>query len=55
MFYMFLLEQDNTKKIYIDKEFANLDPDIKLDMRNNRNYKIESIKDSAVYRKETQG
>ena len=48
MFYVSLLEQDITKK---EREF--LMPEFKLD--NNKDCKLEAIRDSAVYTKKADG
>lgn len=52
---MSLLEQDTTKRGQIDEKLANLDFDQELDAGNNKEYKIESIRNSIVYTKEAQG
>lgn len=46
VFYISLLKHDTTKKRQIDDKFANLE--LELDTGDNKEYKVESIKDSAV-------
>lgn len=48
---MFLLEQEITKRRRIYKKFANLDLDLELDIENDKEYKVESIKNSVIYTK----
>ena len=47
---MSLLEQDTTTKKRINKLF--LEPEPEFDAGNNKKYKVEAIKDSAIYAKE---
>ena len=47
VFYVSLLEQDTTRKRWVDDENA-----AELDVDNDKEYKIEVIQDSAVYVKE---
>lgn len=51
---MSLLEQDTTRKGQINKELANFEPDSELDIRNDKDYEVESIRNSAVFAKEAQ-
>lgn len=51
---MSLLKQDITRRGQIDKEFINLDPNQELDLRNNKEYEVKSIKDSVVHTKKAQ-
>lgn len=46
---MSLLEQDTTRRGQINKELTNLNLDPELDIENNKKYKVENIKNSAVY------
>lgn len=48
---MSLLVQDTTKKKRINKDLANLDLDLELDVGNDKEYKVKSIKNSVVYAK----
>ena len=48
---MLLLEQNTTKKKRMNKLFLKSKP--KFDAGNNKKYKIEAIKDSNIYVKET--
>ena len=49
---MLLLEQNTTRKGRINKLFPELE--LEFDAGNNKEYKIEAIKDSAVYAKEAE-
>ena len=49
---MSLLEQDTTRKRWINELFSKLEPE--FNAGNNKEYKIEAIMDNAVYVKETE-
>ena len=51
VFYVSLLEKDNTRKERIN-EFAEVP---QFEPGDNKEYKMEAIRDSAVYAKETDG
>ena len=48
---MLLLELDNTKKEWVDKKVTKLD----FEANNSEEYKVEAIRDSAIYAKESKG
>ena len=50
---MSLLEQDTTRKERMNELFLELEPE--FNAGNNKKYKVEAIKDSAVYAKEIEG
>ena len=52
VFYMSLLKQDTTKKEWMNKLFPKLK--LEFDIGNNKKYKVETIKDSAIYAKEAE-
>lgn len=54
IFHIFLLKWDTIKREQIDKKLANLDTNLKLDLKNDKKYKVESIKDNAIYVKKAQ-
>ena len=51
MFHILLLEQDTIKKKRVDKNVTEL----KFDVGNNEEYKVEAIRDNTVYAKELEG
>lgn len=53
MFYLSLIEQKTIRKRQVDNKFPNLE--LKLDVGNNKEYKIESIKYSALYARKAAG
>ena len=50
---MSLLEQDTTRKGWMNELFPELEPE--FDAGNNKEYEVEAIKDSVVYVKEAEG
>ena len=50
---MSLLEQDTTRKGRMNELFPEPEPE--FDAGDNKEYKVEAIKDSAVYAKEAEG
>ena len=50
---MSLLKQDTTKKGRINELF--LEPEPEFDAGDDKKYKVETIKDNAVYAKEAEG
>ena len=53
VFHVSLLEQDTTRKGRMNELFPELEPEFVAG--NNKEYKVEAIKDSAVYAKEAEG
>ena len=49
VFYMLLLKQDTTKKEQVDKALLDPKKDLKFEARGNKEYKVETLIDSAVY------
>ena len=53
VFYVSLLEQNTTRKGRINELFS--EPETEFDAGDNKEYKVEAIKDSAVYAKKAEG
>ena len=53
VFHVSLLEQDTTRKGQMNKLFP--EPEPKFDAGDNKEYKVEAIKDNAIYAKEAEG
>ena len=53
VFYVSLLEQNPTRKEGVNKLFS--EPELEFDTGNIKEYKVEAIKDSAIYAKEAEG